>query len=58
MYFDERELPLNIFVQKLLGNIMAEFSKPLKGVDADSELIEAKINRLHRPLDADVHLYP
>jgi hypothetical protein len=58
MFVDGKELPLNNFVQETIGNIMAGFSKVLKGIDAESELIEAKITRLHNPMDVDAHIYP
>ncbi len=58
MFVDGKELPLNNFVQETIGNIMAGFSKSLKGSDADSELIEVKIKRLDKPLDVDAHIYP
>ncbi len=43
MFVAGKELPLNNFVQKTIGNIMAGFSKSLKGLDVESELIEEKI---------------
>ena len=46
MFVDGKELPLNNFVQETIGNIMAGFSKSLKGIDVESELIEVKITRL------------
>ncbi len=58
MFVDGKELPLNNFVQETIGNIMAGFSKSLKGIDAESELIEVKIKRLHQPVDVDAHIYP
>ena len=60
MFIDGKELPLNNFVQETIGNIMAGFSKSLKGVDAAAapELIEVKIKRLHKPVDVDAHVYP
>ncbi len=58
MIVDGKELPLNNFVQETIGNIMAGFSKSLKGMDGDSELIEVKIKRLQKPLDVDAHVYP
>ncbi|HUK85306.1 MAG TPA: hypothetical protein VLU95_05550 [Candidatus Acidoferrum sp.] len=58
MFVDGKELPLNNFVQETIGNIMAGFSKSLKGLDSDSELIEVKIKRLDKPLEVDAHIYP
>ncbi len=58
MSVDGKELPLNNFVQETIGNIMAGFLKSLKGIDVESELIEVKISRLHKPVDVDAHIYP
>jgi len=58
MFVDGKELPLNNFVQETIGNIMAGFSKSLKGIDVESDLIEVKIMRLHKPMDVDAHIYP
>lgn len=58
MLVDGKELPLNNFVQETIGNILAGFSKSLKGIDVESELIEVKISRLHKPVDVDAHIYP
>ena len=58
MYVDGKKLPLNNFVQETIGNIMAGFSKSLKGLDVAPELIEVKIKRLQKPADVDAHLYP
>ena len=33
MFVDGQKLPLNNFVQETIGNIMAGFSKSLKGLD-------------------------
>ncbi len=58
MFLDGKELPLNNFVQETIGNIMAGFAKSLKGIDAESERMEVKITRLHKPVDVDAHIYP
>jgi hypothetical protein len=58
MSIDGKELPLNNFVQETIGNIITGFSKSLKGLDVESELIEVKIKRLNKPLDVDAHVYP
>ena len=59
MYIDGAKLPLNNFVQETIGNIMAGFTKTLKGIDsAEAELIEVKIRRLRKPADVDAHIYP
>ncbi len=58
MFIDGKKLPLNNFVQETIGNIMAGFSKSLKGLDEAPELIEVKIKRLAKPADVDAHVYP
>jgi hypothetical protein len=58
MYIDGNKLPLNNFVQETIGNIVAGFSKSLKGLDVAPELIEVKIKRLPKPADVDAHVYP
>ena len=59
MYVDGNKLPLNNFVQETIGNIMAGFSKTLKGLDAtEPDLIEVKIKRLSQPAEVDAHIYP
>ena len=58
MYVDGKKLPLNNFVQETIGNIMAGFSKTLKGLDETPELIEVKIKRSAVPTDVDAHIYP
>jgi hypothetical protein len=57
MMIDGKELPLNNFVQETIGNIMAGFSKSLKGSDAEPQTIEVKIKRLPAPADVDAHVY-
>ena len=58
MTVDGKELPLNNFVQETIGNIMAGFSKTLKGLDEAPETIEVKIKRLPTQSEVDAHLYP
>ena len=58
MYVDGNKLPLNNFVQETIGNIMMGFSKTLKGLDPQPDLIEVKIKRLTSPADVDAHIYP
>lgn len=58
MYVDGNRLPLNNFVQETIGNIMMSFSKTLKGLDPQPELIEVKIRRLSKAADVDAHVYP
>ncbi len=58
MYVDGNRLPLNNFVQETLGNIMMSFSKTLKGLDPQPDLIEVKIRHLNKAADVDAHVYP
>ena len=58
MKVDGNDLPLNNFVQETIGNIMAGFSKTLKGLEVVPETIEVKIKRLPAPTDVDAHVYP
>jgi hypothetical protein len=59
MYIDGIKLPLNNFVQEIVGNIMMGFSKTLKGLNATApDLIEVKIKLLTKPVDVDAHIYP
>jgi len=58
MYIDGKKVPLNNFVQETIGNIMAGFSKSLKGLDTTAETIEVKIRQLPAPSDVDAHVYP
>ena len=58
MYIDGKNLPLNNFVQETIGNIMAGFSKSLKWMDPEPQMIEVKIKRLTSPTDVDAHVYP
>ncbi len=58
MSVDGNELPLNNFVQETIGNIMDGFSKSLKWLDTEPEVIEITIKRLKEPADVDAHIYP
>ena len=58
MIVDGKELPLNNFVQETIGNIMAGFSKTLKGMDEAPKSMEIKIKLLSKPAEVDAHLYP
>jgi hypothetical protein len=58
MYIDGKKLPLNNFVQETIGNIMAGFSKSLKGLDEAPQTIDVKIKRLPAAADVDAHVYP
>ena len=58
MSVDGNKLPLNNFVQETIGNIMDGFSKSLKWMEGEPEIIEIKIKRLPKPADVDAHVYP
>ena len=58
MYLDGIKLPLNNFVQETIGNIMAGFSKSLKGLESEPQTIEIKIKKLATAKDVDAHIYP
>ncbi len=58
MNVDGKKLPLNNFVQETIGNIMAGFSKSLKWMETEPEIIEVKIKRLPAPAEVDAHVYP
>ncbi len=58
MYVDGKKLPLNNFVQETIGNIMDGFSKSLKWMESEPQMIEVKIKRLPAPADVDAHVYP
>jgi len=45
-------------MQETLANILAGFTKTLKGIDAVPESIEVKVNKLHQVVDVDAHTYP
>jgi hypothetical protein len=51
-------VPLNHFVQETIANVMAGFSKTLKGLDSAPEKIEVKIKKLAKPVKVDAHTYP
>lgn len=55
---DGKSLTLNNFVQETIGNIMAGFSKSLKWMDPEPQMIEGKIKRLPAGADVDAHIYP
>ena len=58
LWVDGKMLPLNHMMQETLANVMAGFSKTLKGMDSAPESIEVKIRRLPQPKEVDAHTYP
>jgi hypothetical protein len=58
MTVNGKSLPLNNFIQETIGNIMAGFSKSLKWMEPEPQIIEVKIKRLPAAADVDAHVYP
>jgi hypothetical protein len=58
LWVDGKKLPLNHMMQETLANIMAGFTKTLKGMDSAPEAIEVKIKKLPQPVEVDAHTYP
>ncbi len=58
MWVDGKQLPLNHMMQETISNILAGFSKTLKGVDEVPEKIEVKIKKLPQTTEVDAHTYP
>jgi hypothetical protein len=58
MWVDGKEVSLNHMMQETLGNVLAGFSKTLKGADEVGENIEVKVKKLKHPLNVDAHNYP
>ena len=58
MYIEGSKLPLNNMMQETIGNIIMGFTKTLKGLEFQPDLIEIKIKHLKAPADVDAHVYP
>jgi len=58
IWVDGKPLPLNHMMQETLANILAGYTKTLKGSDAVPESIEVKVKKMRQPLDVDAHTYP
>ena len=58
MYVNNRKLPLNHFIQKILANMMVGFLKTLKELEEQPKTIKIEIKQLPKPLDVDAHTYP
>ena len=58
MWVNNRQLPLNHFVQETLANMMIGFLKTLKELEGSPRNIEIKIKKLPKPIDVDAHTYP
>lgn len=58
IWIDGKQLALNNMMQETLANVLAGFSKTLKGTDVNPESIEVKVKRLSKPVNVDAHTYP
>lgn len=58
MWVNDRQLPLNHFMQETLANMMVGFLKTLKETDEPPRNIEIKIKKLPKKLEVDAHTYP
>ena len=58
MWVNNRQLPLNHFVQETLANMMIGFLKTLKEQEESPKNIEIKIKKLAKPVEVDAHTYP
>ena len=58
LWVDGKQLPLNHMMEETLANILAGYTKTLKGMDEVPESIEVKVNKLLQPVEVDAHTYP
>jgi hypothetical protein len=58
IWIDGKQLALNNMMQETLANVLAGFSKTLKGTDVNPESIEVKVKKLSKPVNVDAHTYP
>ena len=58
LWVDGNQLPLNHMMQETIANILAGFTKTLKGADETPNEIEVKIKKLPKPMQVDAHTYP
>lgn len=58
IWIDGKQLALNNMMQETLANVLAGFSKTLKGTDVNPESIEVKVKKLSKPANVDAHTYP
>jgi hypothetical protein len=58
LWVDGKPLPLNHMMQETLGNVLAGFTKTLKGAEELPEKIEVKVKKLPRTIEVDAHTYP
>ena len=58
LWVNNREVPLNYFVQEVVANIMIGFLKTLKEQEEPPKSIRVEIKRLAKPEGVDAHTYP
>jgi hypothetical protein len=58
LWVDGKQVPLNHMMQETLANVLLGFSKTLKSSDAAPQILEVKVKKLPKPVDADAHTYP
>ena len=58
MWVDGKKLPLNHMMQETIANVLAGFSKTLKGMDEAPMKVEVKIRKLDKQVEVDAHTYP
>ncbi len=58
IWVDGKKLPLNHMMQETLANILAGYTKTLKGTDENIETFDVKVKKLHKPVEVDAHTYP
>ncbi len=58
IWIDGKQLALNNMMQETLANVLAGFSRTLKGTDVNPESIEVKVKKLSKPINVDAHTYP
>ncbi len=58
LWVDGEQVPLNHLTQEMLGNVLADFVKTMKGADEAAELVDVKAKRLHQPVEVDACTCP
>ena len=53
-----KKLPLNHFIQEIVGNMIVGLLKTLKEVEETEESIEIKIKKMKETKTVDAHTYP
>ena len=58
IWVNNRQVPLNHFVQETLANMVIGFLKTLKEQEESPKNIEIKIKKLAKSMEVDAHTYP